>query len=80
MAIGPDDTSRPEAIDRYLGRKVRSRREELAMTPEEVAFMSGVDTAALETIESGRRRMTPEEMVALSEALGVTITWFFGDL
>ena len=80
MAIGPDDAARPQAIDRHIGRKVRARRAELDMSPKELAFMSGVAIAALRNIEAGNRRATPQQMLALSEALGVTIQWFFEDL
>lgn len=80
MAIGPDDASRPQAVDRHIGRKVRARREELDISPEELAFMTGAAVAALRNIEAGNSRATPEQMVALSQALGVTIQWFFEDL
>ena len=80
MAIGPDDSSRPEAVDRYLGQKVRARREELDMTPEELAFLSNIETPALEEIEAGARRITPAEMIALAAALGITIEEFFEGL
>ncbi len=76
MPMPPDDPD----IDRHIGQKVRERREKLETTIEALAFRANIEISILREIEAGRRRTTSPQIVALFEALGVTISWFFEDL
>ena len=80
MPTDSTDPPRPQAVDRHLGRKLRGKRAELGLSAQELAWRSGIKSALIEDIEAGQRRMTSHEVIALSEALGVTVEWFFQDL
>lgn len=55
-----------------IGQRIKSRREDLGLTPFELAIKSGVQEQNIRNWESGRRVMSTEFLVPLARALGVT--------
>src|SRR5690606_25420537 len=61
------------AADR-IGRRIRHFRESQKLTQELVAQRLGFnDRQTLSDIEAGKRRITPEELVAVTDALNVSM-------
>jgi len=64
-----------EAEDRAalvtFGQRVRQLRREAGLTQVELAEASGIDRAALSTIESGKRDLGVSKVFPLAAALGV---------
>jgi transcriptional regulator with XRE-family HTH domain len=59
-----------------LGRRLRAARERRGMSREVLAVRSKLSWSAIAQVESGRRRnLRPGTLVALTEALGVTLDY-----
>jgi transcriptional regulator with XRE-family HTH domain len=59
-----------------IGSRLRAARERLGWKREALAFHSGISWAAIAQIESGRRpNARPSTLLALSDALGVTLDY-----
>lgn len=62
-----------------LGRRIAEARTESGMTQAGLAASIGLERTALVRIESGERKVSATELVALGEALGRPVDWFFAD-
>ena len=59
-----------------LGDRIRSRREELRMSQEELATRLGYKSrSTIAKIESGENDLTQSKIVAFAEALSTTARW-----
>lgn len=63
-----------------IGLRIRSRRQELEMTQEELAAKTGYKTkGAIAKIESGYCSMKQATLMNFARALNVTPTWLLGE-
>ena len=61
-----------------MGEKIRSRRETLNMTQEELAAKSGVSRQTISAIENGTRdNIMTVTLAAIARALDTTVDSFF---
>ncbi|HEX2903477.1 MAG TPA: helix-turn-helix transcriptional regulator [Jatrophihabitans sp.] len=60
-----------------FGQRVRQLRHEAGLTQVELAEASGIDRAALSTIESGKRDLGVSKVFPLAAALGVAADRLF---
>jgi len=68
------------SIDVFVGRRLRGRRRLLGLTQTQVANAAGVRFQQIQKYESGLNRIPAGRLWALSNALGVTVTYFFEGL
>ena len=61
----------PKEIQRRLGRAVRSARQEIALTQEEIARRSGLGWRHIQKIEAGEVNPTLGTICKLAAAVGV---------
>jgi Zn-dependent peptidase ImmA (M78 family)/DNA-binding XRE family transcriptional regulator len=59
-----------------LGRRIAEAREDVGMTQAELAELVGVDRTAVVRVETGARKVSATELVAMAAALGRPIDWF----
>ena len=57
-----------------LGRLVRGQRKLLCLTQEELALHAGVGLAFLYELETGKRTVRIDKVLAVLEALGLSLT------
>jgi Zn-dependent peptidase ImmA (M78 family)/transcriptional regulator with XRE-family HTH domain len=62
-----------------LGRRIADARTEAGMTQAGLAASIGMERTALVRVESGERKVSATELVAIGEALGRPVDWFFTD-
>ena len=62
-----------------IGAKIVARREELGMKASELAIQAGVCASTLSQIESGQRAAKLETLIAIAEALKVSLDYFQPD-
>ncbi|MBQ8783540.1 MAG: helix-turn-helix transcriptional regulator [Clostridia bacterium] len=55
-----------------IGRRITDRRKKLGMTQEALAENADVTTQFVSYAESGKRAMRPENLLKISQALGVS--------
>jgi len=60
-----------------LGRRIADARTESGMTQAGLAASIGLERTALVRIESGERKVSATELVAIAEALDRPVDWFF---
>ncbi len=60
-----------------LGRRIADARREAGMTQADLAASIGLERSALVRMESGERKVSATELVAISGALGRPVDWFF---
>jgi ribosome-binding protein aMBF1 (putative translation factor) len=70
-------TSDESEVNCYLGRRVFERRRSLGLTQRELGRAIGVGFQQVHKYETGASRMTPERLLALANALGVSVSYFF---
>ena len=63
-----------DASLRRLGRRLRALREEAGLTQVQVAERASIDEKHYQTMESGLSNVTFATLVAVSKALGVTLS------
>jgi len=63
----------PRAV--IIGQRIRTKRELLGFTTEELGAMIGVTRNAVTQYETGRATPKPKRFEALAVALGTTTTW-----
>ena len=76
MTSTPQTTKRlidPRAV--IIGQRIRTKRELLGFTTEELGAMIGVTRNAVTQYETGRATPKPKRFEALAVALGTTTTW-----
>lgn len=62
---------RNEVLAKLLARNIRTKREELGRTQEEITELAGLSRTSLVNIESGLQGVTLSNLYALAEALGI---------
>jgi Zn-dependent peptidase ImmA (M78 family)/transcriptional regulator with XRE-family HTH domain len=60
-----------------LGRRIAEARADSGMTQADLALAVGLERTALVRIESGERKVSATELVAITSALARPIDWFF---
>lgn len=68
------------AVDRHLGRVMRSRRKILGMTQADVAAAVGVRHQQIQKLETAANAMSARRLWQVSQALAVPIAEFFAGL
>jgi transcriptional regulator with XRE-family HTH domain len=79
MASGQPNSKR-HPVDVHVGRRIRQRRLELALTQAAVAVRIGVTLKQLQKYESATNRIAASRLYELSRALGVEVGFFFADM
>ena len=62
-----------------MGSKVRERRTQLGLSPDELARCAGIGVDFLREIEAGRQGMTVENFFAVKQTLQVSFGYLFGE-
>jgi transcriptional regulator with XRE-family HTH domain len=79
--IVPRDTiatkKAPNPIDKHVGRRVRMRREMLAMSQTQVADALGLTFQQVQKYENGINRMGASRLQQMSDILQVPVEFFF---
>lgn len=60
-----------------IGKRLRSARERMLLSQEDLGHQIGKDQAAISEYERGNRKMTITDIPAFAEALNVSISYFF---
>ncbi|PPQ36627.1 Transcriptional regulator, contains XRE-family HTH domain [Rhodoblastus acidophilus] len=68
---------RTTARDAAIGARIRTRRERLAITVQELAEYAGVSPAAVRLYEEGLTPVPPEQLLKVSKRLSVMPGYFF---
>lgn len=76
-AINP---SSPDSIDLYVGKRLRFRRSMLKMSQDQLATLVGVTFQQIQKYENGTNRISASRLYKISEALNVSIHFFFDGL
>jgi len=63
-----------------LGQRIRVLRETLSFTQEQLAEKAGISVSFVSMIERGERTPHVETLVAISGALGITVSQLFAGL
>lgn len=63
-------------IDKYIGGRIRARREHLGMTQLQLGDMIGASEVQMSRYESGATAVKPELMSKLAKALRVSPVYF----
>lgn len=64
-----------------IGQRIFERRKKLGLAPEAIAEKGDVTTQFVSYAESGKRTMRPENLLKISEALGVSADYILtGDI
>ena len=70
-----------EIILQEIGKRILDRRKQLGLTQEALAEKAEVTTQFVSYAESGKRAMRPENLLKISEALGVSVDYLLtGDM
>ena len=70
-----------EIILQEIGKRILDRRKQLGLTQEALAEKAEVPTQFVSYAESGKRAMRPENLLKISEALGVSADYLLtGDM
>lgn len=70
-----------EIISQEIGKRILDRRKQLGLTQEALAEKAEVTTQFVSYAESGKRAMRPENLLKISEALGVSADYLLtGDM
>jgi Zn-dependent peptidase ImmA (M78 family)/transcriptional regulator with XRE-family HTH domain len=67
----------PVATQADLGRRIADARAEAGVTQADLAASIGLERTALVRIESGERKVSATELVAIAGALDKPVDWFF---
>ncbi len=62
-----------------LGRRIADARVEVGVTQADLAAIIGLERTALVRIESGERKVSATELVAIAGALDRPVDWFFAE-
>ena len=66
--------------DRIVGSRLRLRRKQLAISPQELAELLGVDVEEIANCEAGAKRLGAARLARASEVLDTPISYFFAEL
>jgi transcriptional regulator with XRE-family HTH domain len=67
-------------VERVIGCKIRDRREELGWSRDDLAAIAKIDSGSLKSVESGEKRASMDDLVAICAALDVPMENLFADL
>ena len=67
-------------VSSQLGQRIRVLREKLFLTQEQVAERAKISVSYLSMIENAQRTPYVETLVAISDALGITVSQLFAGL
>ncbi len=70
----------PEAVDVYVGGRVRQRRTMLGMSQEKLGEALGLTFQQVQKYERGVNRIGASRLYQISEVLDVSINYFFEDI
>lgn len=73
-------TLRAGAVDRHVGTRIRERRLLLGMSQQQLAEAIGVTYQQAHKYERGLNRISAGRLYAISQVLGVPVSWFFDGL
>jgi transcriptional regulator with XRE-family HTH domain len=73
-------TGIPNPIDIHVGKRIRMRRLLLGMNQETLANGLGLTFQQVQKYEAGTNRVSASRLSAMADVLGVSISFFFGDL
>jgi transcriptional regulator with XRE-family HTH domain len=68
---------RAEAIDRYVGTRLRRRRVMLCLTQKQMSDLIGITVPQVCKYETGTTRVTSGRLYQIAQALGVEVGYFF---
>jgi transcriptional regulator with XRE-family HTH domain len=72
-------TTAPHPIDVKVGKLIRLRRQELAMSQTDLAKALGLTFQQIQKYEKGTNRVSASRLSEISEALKAPITFFFSE-
>ena len=67
-------------VDTHVGKRVRHRRWMVAMTQQQLADKVGIKFQQIQKYETGMNRISASRLWDISEALGVSVSFFFEGL
>lgn len=67
-------------VDVHVGKRVRHRRWMIGMTQQQLAEQVGIKFQQIQKYETGMNRISASRLWDISEALGVSIAFFFEGL
>ncbi|MBM7066677.1 helix-turn-helix domain-containing protein [Actibacterium sp. 188UL27-1] len=67
-------------VDSHVGKRVRHRRWMVAMTQQQLADKVGIKFQQIQKYETGMNRISASRLWDISEALGVSVSFFFEGL
>ena len=71
---------RAQALDRYVGNRIRQRRMMLGLTQHQLAELIGVTYQQAHKYEQGINRITGGRLYQTAQALGVDVNYFYESL
>ena len=70
----------PHPVDVHVGQRLRMRRTLLGMSQGNVAEALGLKYQQIQKFEGGTNRIGPGLLLALSQTLGVSVSFFFEEM
>jgi transcriptional regulator with XRE-family HTH domain len=67
-------------VDAHVGKRIRHRRWMVGMTQQQLADKVGIKFQQIQKYETGMNRVSASRLWDISDALGVTISFFFEGL
>ena len=67
-------------VDAHVGKRIRHRRWMIGMTQQRLADKVGIKFQQIQKYETGMNRVSASRLWDISDALGVTIAFFFEGL
>ncbi|MDD3020090.1 MAG: helix-turn-helix transcriptional regulator [Alphaproteobacteria bacterium] len=71
------DGETPNPVDVYVGQKLRSRRNLIGITQENLAEAAGITFQQVQKYEKGRNRLSASRLYQFSRVLEVPVAYFF---
>lgn len=68
------------AIDAYVGRRLKQRREEMGLSQERLAHQLGISFQQVQKYERGFNRVGASRLFQISEVMNVVTSYFFDGL
>jgi transcriptional regulator with XRE-family HTH domain len=71
---------RAQAVDQFVGERIRSRRINLGLSLQQIADAIGVTYQQAHKYEKGANRIAASRLPIIAQALGVEVSYFFEGL
>ncbi|MBE2191653.1 MAG: helix-turn-helix transcriptional regulator [Alphaproteobacteria bacterium] len=71
------DGESPNPVDVFVGQKLRSRRNLIGITQENLAEAAGITFQQVQKYEKGRNRLSASRLFQFSRVLDVPVAYFF---